>query len=204
MKQLNLLSDIGESLVISSDIFDYRPAIFSETECNHYLGTFIQKIPWQQTYQWMYDKVVTTPRLSACFGDPDATHSIDNEGYSNLRWTPELWAIKSKVEAISGINFDYVLLNYYRDHNDSVAWHSDRDGVPGKDKYVASISFGEERIFDLRRKDDHSKRFSVLLENGSYLLMKGEFQDAWEHRIAKSKIQMRARINLTFRISHQS
>ncbi|MBA3695702.1 MAG: alpha-ketoglutarate-dependent dioxygenase AlkB [Methylotenera sp.] len=83
-----------------------------------------------------------------------------------------------------------------------MAWHSDRDAVPGRNQYVASVSFGQERYFDLRRKSDHTEKFRVLLENGSYLLMKGAFQDKWEHRIAKSKVPMSPRINLTFRISN--
>ena len=56
-------------------------------------------------------------------------------------------------------------------------------------------------MFDLRKKDDPTKAFSVLLEDGSYLLMKGEFQDKWQHRIAKSRLAMGPRINLTYRIS---
>ena len=202
MKQLSFLTEIGESLEVSSDIFDYRPNIFTEAECKHYLRIFTQQVPWQQTYQRIYDKVVITPRLNAWFGDPHTNYSSNGESSPKLIWTPELLAIKLKVEAISAIKFNSVLLNYYRDHKDSVGWHSDRDGASGRNQYVASISFGEERIFELRRIDDPAKKFSVLLENGSYLLMKGEFQDSWQHRIAKSKVPMKERINLTFRITH--
>ncbi len=201
MKQLNFLAQIGEPFEVSSDIFDYRPDIFTQAECKVYLSTFLEQVPWQQTCQWMYDKFVMTPRLHAWFGDTNTKYSSDEESLPMLAWTPELLAIKRRVETISGIPFNRVLLNYYRDHHDSVAWHSDRDGAPGRNKYVASVSFGEERPFDLRKKDDKTKGFTVLLENGSYLLMKGEFQDQWQHRIAKSRIPMGPRINLTFRIS---
>jgi len=34
--------------------------------------------------------------------------------------------IKEKVEPLCGVTFNSVLLNYYRDGNDSVAWHSDK------------------------------------------------------------------------------
>ena len=57
----------------------------------------------------------------------------------------------------------------------------------GKNKFVASVSFGEERLFDIRSKYDHTNKFSILLEDGSYLLMKNNFQEKWQHRIAKSK-----------------
>ena len=201
MKQLSILDSISEYQEVTSDIFDYRPDSFSKADCERYLKVFLYDVPWEQTSQLMYGKTVTTPRLTAWYGDQNTDYSVKGEGSPTLSWTPELLEIKAKVEVISGIEFNSVLLNYYRDQNDSVAWHSDRDGVPGRNKYVASISFGQERMFDLRKKDDPTKAFSVLLEDGSYLLMKGEFQDKWEHRIAKSRVPMGPRVNLTFRMS---
>lgn len=201
MKQLNLLSDTNEQQDVTTDIFDYRPGIFSRAECERYLRIFLNDVPWEQTSQLIYGKKVNTPRLTAWYGDLNTDYSVKGEGSPTLFWTPDLREIKAKVEAISGITFNSVLLNYYRDQNDSVAWHSDRDGVPGRNKYVASVSFGQERLFDLRKKDYPTKAFSVMLEDGSYLLMKGVFQDQWQHRVAKSCLAMGPRINLTYRIS---
>lgn len=201
MKQLNFLADIGNIENVSSDIFDYRPAIFNQADSDRYLQTFLQQVCWSQLTTVMYGKEVLTPRLYAWFGDANAGYAINGNDFRPTPWTSELLEIREKVVALSGIQFNSVLLNYYRDENDSVAWHSDRDHESGRNRYVASVSFGQARYFDLRRKDDYSKKFSVLLESGSYLLMKGEFQDQWEHRIAKSRTPMSARINLTFRIS---
>lgn len=70
----------------------------------------------------MYDKVVPDPRLIARYGGSDG-----------LEWTDTLLEVKSKVEETIGITFTRVLLNYCRDGNDSVAWHSDTipsDGSP--------------------------------------------------------------------------
>ena len=107
--------------------------------------------------------------------------------------------IKERIEAETGITFDGALLNYYRDHNDSVAWHSDKDTIPGLKTEIASVSFGQERSFDFRNKENRNQKYSILLEHGCLLLMKGDLQRFWEHRIAKSAIPMKARINLTFR-----
>jgi len=51
------------------------------------------------------------------------------------------------------------LLNYYRDGNDSVAWHSDRESVLGKNPIIASVSFGQVRSFDIRNKATHSEHY---------------------------------------------
>jgi alkylated DNA repair dioxygenase AlkB len=93
-----------------------------------------------------------------------------------------------------------VLLNYYRDGNDSVAWHSDKESIMGSQPVIASVSFGQVRSFDIRNKADHNEKYSIRLEHGSFLLMKSGLQEQWEHRIAKSTKPMKARINLTFRL----
>jgi alkylated DNA repair dioxygenase AlkB len=59
--------------------------------------------------------------------------------------------------------FNSVLLNYYRDGNDSVAWHSDKESIMGSQPVIASVSFGQVRSFDIRRKDDHTETYSVRL-----------------------------------------
>lgn len=201
MKQLNFFQQLGMTQEVSSDTFYYRPGIFNQADSDRYLTTFLKDVPWSRQVVLMYNKEVITPRLRAWYGDTDIDNPTDQNRSRLLPWTVELLEIKAVVEILSGIAFNSVLLNFYRDENDSVAWHSDRDAVPGKNKFVASVSFGQERYFDLRCKTDHSKKFRVLLENGSYLLMKSAFQDKWEHRIAKSTIPMKPRINLTFRIS---
>jgi len=69
---------------------------------------------------------------------------------------------------------------------------------------IGSVSLGQARHFDFRKVDDHSKKYSLLLNHGSLLLMKGNLQETWEHRIAKSTQKMKARINLTFRLISES
>jgi alkylated DNA repair dioxygenase AlkB len=197
MSQLNFFSD-QQSKNISTDFFDYRPGLFTKAESQLFKEYFIHTVPWEQQKVMMYGKEVITPRLTAWFGDRDRGH----ERTSNPNpWTKELLHIKARVEKLAEAQFNYVLLNYYRDGNDSVAWHDDMDRTPGKNKIVSSVSFGQERYFDIRNKKDHSDKFSILLEDGSYILMKEKFQENWHHRIAKSTMPMKARINLTFRVT---
>jgi len=75
---------------------------------------------------------------------------------------------EEKVEEVAKIKFNSVLLNYYRDGNDSVAWRSDRESVLGKNPVIALVSFGQVRSFDIRNKADHSQHYSVKLEHGSF------------------------------------
>lgn len=201
MEQLNIFGGIDLNKTILSGLIDYQPGLFSKPESDRLLKKFIEDIPWSQKSVLMYGREVLTPRLTAWFGDQDADYSIAGNGSKPLNWTDDLLFVRERVEKTSGIKFNSVLLNYYRDGNDSVSWHDDMDNIPGRNRIVGSVSFGEVRLFDIRNKADHTMKFSIPLEHGSYLLMKGDFQQDWQHRIAKSTKPMKERINLTFRIS---
>jgi len=191
MEQLCFFPEAGQSKGLPTDMMEYFPGLFSLDESDALMARFIKEAPWKQRTQKMWDKEVLTPRLTAWYGD-----RLEEEP---VPWTPELLMIKEKVEPLAGVTFNSVLLNYYRDGNDSVAWHSDKENVLGKRPVIASVTFGQVRSFDIRRKTDHKEIYSVRLEHGSFLLMKAGLQEAFEHRIAKSSRPMKPRINLTFR-----
>lgn len=137
---------------------------------------------------------------SAWYADADTYDYTSIRKSRPNRWTPELLMIKAIVEPIAGVTFNSVLPNYYRDGNDSAAWHSDNEQALGSHPTIASVTFGQVRSFDIRNKSDHSEKYSVRLEHGSLLLMKGDLQCKWDHRIAKSTRPMKPRLNLTFRV----
>jgi alkylated DNA repair dioxygenase AlkB len=190
------LFDDAFQLQLPMDLLSYTRAFVDSDEANELLKLLLQKVPWQQHKEIIYDREVLTPRLSAWYGDGRERDAGKREA---LTWLPELYHLKERIERFTGEQFQGVLLNYYRDGRDSVSWHSDRDTIPGVKTAIASLSLGQERLFDFRHKQDHSKKYAILLEHGSLLLMKADLQKEWEHRIAKSNIPMRSRINMTFR-----
>ena len=200
MSQLSFFGDASVDARVPRNLLDYRPDIFSREERLWYLERLIHKTPWIQRTAYLYGREVITPRLTAFYGDPATEFGKLDQIKNPLTWTTDLLAIKNRIEPLAGVTFNAVLLNYYRDGNDSVAWHSDNDGIPGRNRIVASVSFGQARKFDVRKTNDHSQKFSIELASGSFLLMQGDFQDQWEHCIAKSARPMRPRVNLTFRI----
>ena len=97
------------------------------------------------------------------------------------------------------MQFNCVLVNLYRNGQDSNGWHADNEPELGKNPMIASVSLGATRRFDLRHNITKEK-ISFDLTNGSLLLMKGEIQHFWKHQITKTKKIDAARINLTFRM----
>ncbi|WP_262483452.1 alpha-ketoglutarate-dependent dioxygenase AlkB family protein [Chryseobacterium luteum] len=113
----------------------------------------LQTALWEQRTQKMYDKTVLTPRLTAWYGDNNKSYeSADNNTSGTNHWTPELSSLKERIEKEFGYRFNGVLLNLYRDNNDSVAWHRDKESRYGKRPIIASVSLGETRNFDFRKK----------------------------------------------------
>ena len=162
------------------------------------LSHLVQQTKWRQERIRVYGKPYMQPRLSAWYGDKSYRYSgIQLEP---MPWTAELLEIKSRVENLSGHNFNSVLLNYYRNHNDSMGMHSDDESELEPQPVIASLSLGETRDFLLRHKTDKSlQTIKLPLPAGSLLLMRGDTQRNWRHGIARQKLICGPRINLTFR-----
>ena len=112
-------------------------------------------------------------------------------------FTPTLRRMRQDVESAVGTPFNAVLINLYADGTEHAAWHSDDDPWLGKDFDVPSLSLGVARPFRVRRRGGVNET-TVTLGHGSLLLMKGRFQNEYEHslpRVASAGV----RINLTWR-----
>jgi len=177
----------------------YYPHFFDKKEAYAIFDQLANEIPWQQDDIKVFGKTHPQPRLTALFGNEGKPYS-----YSNIKMQPHPWnllllKIKSYVEIVTDTNFTTVLLNLYRDGKDSNGWHADNEKELGTNPVIASLSFGAERSFHLKHNTDKSQKKSIVLENGSLLLMKGTTQHFWKHQIPKTSKPIASRINLTFR-----
>ena len=175
------------------------PQLFSCDEADYFLQYLMNHVEWKQERIKLYGKEHDVPRLTAWYGDPGKKYSYSGITVEAIPWTQTLLIIRDKITAISGDTFNSVLLNFYRNGSDSVSWHSDDEPELGKTPTIGSVSFGEERPFQMKHKHNPLLKQSILLSHGSLLIMKGETQTHWLHQIPKSKKALQARINLTFR-----
>ncbi|RZL05934.1 MAG: alpha-ketoglutarate-dependent dioxygenase AlkB, partial [Pedobacter sp.] len=76
--------------------------------------------------------------------------------------------------------------------------HSDGEKDLKKNGAIGSLTLGAERKFAFKHKVS-KETISLVLENGSLLVMKGETQTYWLHRLPPTKTVSKPRINLTFR-----
>ena len=187
---------------LSDADLDYHHEFFPFNQANKLFKNLQKKIEWTQNRIRFYGKESLVPRLEAWYGDPGKSYAYSGIHMDPKPWTDELLFIKKAIEPIAGVTFNSVLINYYRDGTDRVAWHSDDEKELGKNPVIGSVSLGAERKFKLRHKKykTNGLKHDIMLNHGSFLLMKGSTQHHWMHEIPRTAKPIGPRINLTFRI----
>lgn len=154
---------------------------------------------WQQREMNFYGKKVLQPRLTAWYGDPERTYLYSGIKNTPLPWTDLLRELRRNVEDSTDAQFNSVLLNLYRDQNDSMGFHSDDEKELGNEPIIASLSFGATRTFLFKHKQKDRPLVKLPLEEGTVLLMRGPTQRNWQHAINREVRPCGPRVNLTFR-----
>jgi alkylated DNA repair dioxygenase AlkB len=131
-------------------------------------------------------------------------------------FTPLLLRAHEKIKELTGETFNYAYLNFYRDGNDHIGWHSDKEETLEEGSTIASLSLGATRDFMIRHISDtklaqnmsddnlriealESAKQTIPLKSGSLLLMKKLTQKVYHHHIPKRLNVKSPRINITFR-----
>ena len=142
-------------------------------------------LQWRGGRRPMYGRLVDEPRLHGRLDldDPEQAGLVD--------------AMRAWLEARYGGKVNNNFVNYYRDGNDSVAWHSDRIGLEQVDPIVAICSLGGPRRFGLRPMGG-GESVRLTLGSGDLLVMGGACQHGWEHCVPKMA-HAAPRMSLTLR-----
>jgi len=148
-------------------------------------------VPWRGERREMYDRVVDVPRLLCFYGDGvQLPH-------------PSLVQAREALDAHYGNElgepFTSAGLCYYRDGDDSVAWHGDTIGRGLlEDTMVAILSLGASRRLSLRPRGG-GQAVTFALGHGDLLVMGGSCQRTWEHAVLKTARPVGPRISVQFR-----
>jgi alkylated DNA repair dioxygenase AlkB len=162
------------------------------------LYLFQRELDWSEGEIKIFGKKIKIPRLQAWYGDAGMNYEYSGVSMLPIPWHDELNKLKSRCEHQCSSPFNSVLANLYRHGQDSMGMHSDDEAELGIEPIIASVSLGEVRNFDFKHKVNGDK-FRLPLEHGSLLIMSGKTQKYWQHGIAKTKKQIKPRINFTFR-----
>jgi alkylated DNA repair dioxygenase AlkB len=108
------------------------------------------------------------------------------------------------VQRHTGVAFNHVLVNRYRDGRDSMGLHADAEPELGPLPVVATLSFGAARRLMVvpRRRASHpsSVGHDFTLSSGDLFVMGGACQRDLRHGIPRQLTVRDERISLTFRL----
>ncbi|KAM8940205.1 alpha-ketoglutarate-dependent dioxygenase alkB homolog 3 isoform 2-T2 [Pelodytes ibericus] len=183
-----------------------HPLFIDPEEADWIFEQLHQEIPWSQKTNTGPDGSYQEPRLTCWYGEIPYTYSRSTMK-PNPHWHPLLTMLKDRIEEVTGFTFNSLLCNLYRHDKDSIDWHSDDEPALRRNLIIASLSLGETRVFQMRRKpqpEEHGdytyvERVHVPLGHGTLLVMEGATQEDWQHRVPKEYHDRKPRINLTFR-----
>lgn len=180
----------------------FRGAIRTELPCTRDDAVWVEHVPgwldghqllfdelqrathWRQEERAMYDKRVQVPRLYATLPTDGAVPSI-------------LELAQRLLNQRYGEAFTRISLGYYRDGQDSVAWHGDYVAREMKSATVATVSLGAPRRFMLRPSGG-GRSLAWSLGWGDLFVMGGSCQRTWQHCVPKRQ-QAAPRIAVMFR-----
>ncbi|HAQ87230.1 MAG TPA: alpha-ketoglutarate-dependent dioxygenase AlkB [Pseudomonas sp.] len=193
------MSGDSELIELADADLRYFPRWVDADLADGWLSELSTQTPWSQPQIKLYGRSIAVPRLVAWYGDADAHYRYSGFTHEPLAWTPLLADIRQRVQQQVGQRLNGVLLNYYRDGQDAMGWHSDDERELGQQPLVVSLNLGATRRFDFRRKGASRIEYSISLEHGSLLVMSGLTQHYWQHQIARTRKVRAPRLNLTFR-----
>jgi len=189
---------IFEDINLTDGQLRLYPSFIASDESSSALTQIIESTPWRQDDIVIAGQRLPIPRLQCWMGEPEAVYAYSGIELAPVNWSSPVSELRNRLLACTELSFNSVLINYYRDGRDSVAWHADDEPELGPRPIIASISLGAERPFVLRHKRS-GERHKLILPHGSLLLMLENTQQHWQHQLPKVSRLDQARINLTFR-----
>ncbi|HUH39048.1 MAG TPA: alpha-ketoglutarate-dependent dioxygenase AlkB [Spongiibacteraceae bacterium] len=198
--QAGLLDNTWHTVALPGAELRWLPGAVAEHQALY--TQLCAELAWGRERLTIFGREHPVPRLMAWYGEADAHYRYSGVAHQPLPWTPTLAALRAQVEALSGVAFNSVLANWYRDGADGMGRHSDDEPELGAQPVIASLSLGASRRFVLHRRDKSLPSHTLLLHGGSLLIMAGTTQQYWQHSLPRTRKPVDGRINLTFRWIH--
>ncbi len=185
--------------VVASDGYaDYYPNFLEPRASTTLLQQLLLLDSFQQNEIVLFGKKMKVPRLEAYYALNGEQYGYSGQQLQAEKFPLFLDELRLEVQERTVYKYNALLINYYRDGQDSNGWHADNEKTLGPNPSIASISLGAERTFELKHLSTGQKK-SILLAHGSLLHMHGPLQHHYKHQLPKKRALTEARLNLTFR-----
>lgn len=139
-----------------------------------------------------------TPKTMFCDTDLLDSDELREAFGDRLPWFPELYAVKQRLEELTGRKFQVCVAIYYSDGSKGVDYHSDLRAF-GDTSCIPSLSLGAKRMFSLRNIENPAQPYQFELKHGALVVMGQNCQERYAHALLPDEAVKEDRINLTFR-----
>lgn len=128
--------------------------------------------------------------------------------YNGQEWATFGWGstsltikkvVEKRLEPLIQQTMNHCVTNYYRDGKDFIAHHSDKDLDLNRDGVIVSVSLGDERTLELRRRQEPTDVTRITLPHGSMLVLGPKTNALFSHSILAKEGSKKPRISLTLR-----
>ena len=175
--------------------------IFNENESED-IFNFLLKKDYEYHKPYMrFGQMVKVPRGQASYTLDDSIHynyGISGGSPVNTVMCDRLKEITKKVNEKLKTNFNTILYNIYKDGNDCIGFHKDKETGWADNSGVATLSFGSERDFQIKEESTNIT-INTLHEKGHIIYLPYPMNHNFFHAIPKRKKIKDARVSLTFR-----
>jgi alkylated DNA repair dioxygenase AlkB len=175
---------------------EYTQGYVAAPEAEALHAALVAELIWERRSVVLFGKRIEQPRLIAWAGALPYRYS--GQTLPPRAAPPALSGIVARVSATTGVPFNHVLVNRYRDGNDGMGMHADAEPELGLSPTVASLSFGMGRRFVLAPRA-RGERFAFVLGQGDLLVMGGACQVHYRHGIPRAAGIADERVSVTLR-----
>jgi alkylated DNA repair dioxygenase AlkB len=146
----------------------------------------------------IYGKICKQHRNVGFFSDESIGYKYSKKLMKSKPLSKDVVDLLVTINKMLGTQFNGILVNKYIDGNDYIGAHSDEEsGLDGKG--VVAISYGSERIFRIRDKNNRTIICDEPTTHCGILHMGGNFQKLYTHEIPIQKKIKESRISFSFR-----
>ena len=177
---------------------EHEPTWILRLEADALLEALRHELVWEQREIVLFGRRILQPRLIAWAGDLGYRYS--GQTLEPRALTPTVERLLWRVRERTGVPFNHVLVNRYRDGGDSMGFHADDEPELGEDPVVATLSLGAPRRLVLRpRRRRGGERHTYDLGRGSLAMMGGTYQRGYYYGVPRQPGLLGERMSLTFR-----
>lgn len=177
---------------------EHEPTWILRLEADALLEALRHELVWEQREIVLFGRRVLQPRLIAWAGDLGYRYS--GQTLEPRAFTPAVTRLLRGVRERTGVPFNHMLVNRYRDGSDSMGFHADDEPELGEDPVVATLSLGAPRRLVLKpRRRRGGERHALDLGRGSLVVMGGTCQRDYYHGVPRQPGLLGERMSLTFR-----